>query len=149
MSRAWVAALLLAGCGTAPRSIWIPQPPLFVEIDEVVRAELLRVVVYGDWSVHLEVVVANKSTQILRLKRENITMDYQGRVLPASEKLLAKSTLDVKPGDFWPREWIFRSGEYPIRGPASVSVTGLELVDPDSDRVTPVRGKLAFLIRVP
>ena len=145
-----LAGALLAACSTAPRSIWNPEGTAVVVIEGVLRAEVFRVQVHNDHSIRLLMILTNRSQKALvRLRRRNISMEYRGRSLPATESLLAKSVLTIAPGESWSRDWIFRPGERPRRGPASVSVTGIELVDPKTDRVTPAAEGVVLSIRVP
>ena len=145
-----VAAALLAACSTAPRSVWNPEGGAVAVIPGVLRAEVFRVQVRGDHSIRLLMVLTSRSARaVVRLKRGNISLSYRGRSLPATEPLLVRSVLGIDPGETESRDWIFRPGELPRRGPATVSVTGIELVDPESDRVTPVAQVVVLPIRIP
>jgi len=147
----WVAAgALLAACSTTPRSVWNPDGTAVVVIEGVIRAEVFRVQVHNDHSIRVLMILTNRSRQlVVRVARENISMEYRGRTLPATEKLLAKAVLTIDPGQTWSRDWIFRPGEPPRRGPATVRVTGIELVDPGTDHTTPVADSVVLSIRVP
>ena len=146
----WFAAgALLAACSTTPRSVWNPDGAAVVVIEGVLRAEVFRVQVHNDDSIRLLMILTSRSRQLVRVRRAGISMEYRGRSLPATEKLLAKAVLTIDPGETWSRDWIFRPGERPRRGPATLHVTGIELVDPETDGVTPVARGFVLSIRVP